>query len=562
MSNEKTPRRAEPDGRSRAPVLVSTAILGTLALGAGVFVVANQGSEASSGNQTCAQASRIAVDPAWSAAVTKAAAAYHDKSKTSCEITVTEEDSASVAKKGLTDQAAWIPEDPAWLEQSQGLTGASAVDVATSPLVLVTRTEDAKALGTPLPKATLMKMLSGEQTWVDHGHADWGKFRLLLPTVNSTVAGAAAFGSLTEMAGASASSQISPIGGTTPASLAQAKVQQRLVPQVPLKDVTSKLGVVESDATAVNPAASRTGVTTEVLALDVKDVQATYLDTHSGLTMSVVNASNSKEVSDFTTWLQSADGQKALASAGARTLTQKPDADKVKALGLPATAPRVGDNTVEEMTAARTLLAATSRRTAAFSVLDISGSMAQPLDSNTSMSKLDLMVKTTMGVWGSFPDGMATGLMTFHATADQAEKPVIQTVLPLTRNDSLTWVTDGTQMQQALANIKPEGGTPLYQATLAGMAYMQKNYMPGMNNTLLVITDGASQDAADEPSLEQFLAKMPKQDPKKPIKVMYVAFGADADYSSLQKIAKATNQKAVKITSAAELQAMLPLLFQ
>ena len=582
MSESPTPRRALPDDqRSKKPLIIGGAVVAAAAVTAADIAIGTRGgsSGAVAGatasaspsasavvkpSNACEDSITLAVDPVWFDAMTAVSKSWPSGSKDGCNpIALDPKDSSEIAASGLGEDVAWIPEDATWAVQAKDskLKVAKPVVVGNSPLVIVNQPDAAKSLGQPLNPKTLAQMLTAQRTWAQHGHTDWGTLKLVLPKVDTTVAGAAAFGSLANQA-ATLAPVAAPAGIATPQQTSMAKVQQRLVAQVATKDVTDSLGTNPADASGITPASPRTGVTTEALALADGGAQASLLDGRSGLQMSVVDPSGNETVKKFSTWLTTTEGQKALAAAGVRTATQTPDAAALGKIGLPAQGPKVVPNDIKNLMGARQLLAASSKRTAAMLVLDTSGSMAQPLDGTSPMRKIDIVLQMALSGWSAWPPGMATGLMTFNATNDASERTMINTVVPLMRTDSSAWVKASKQYQGALKQVQVTGGTPLYQAIAQSQDYMKMNYVEGMSNKLIVVTDGSSQDAAGEPTLDALLAKLPKTpDEKKPIQVIYLALGADADFEALQKIAKATNQTAVQISSMAELTQKMPLLF-
>lgn len=514
-------------------------------------------SSTSSASPTACHSSHVAVDPAWRTSLAKALDSWPDKGPSECPAVVLDPvQSATVASAGLSGATAWVPEDPAWLASTKDATlkALKPTVLGSSPLVVVNPAEAAKAFKVPMDATTLTPLLVLKETWANHGHSDWGRLKLVLPDPNSSVAGASAFGQLSSR-GATASAAV-------PAQFAMAATQQRIVELTSIDKVTSSLAANPADANGLTPAGPRTGVTTEALALESTGASASYLDRASAIALSLVNPGKDEKVNGLGTWLASPEGRAALAGAGVRTEDQAPKPESLATLGLDGKVDHPRTPQPADVAKARGLLAATSARSAAMLVLDTSGSMANPLPGGTER-KIDIVLKMALQGWEQWPPGMATGLMTFHSTNDDAMAPKVETLVPLMRNDSAQWVKAGSQFKGALNGITVSGGTPLYQAILGAYAYQQKAYVEGMPNKLVIVTDGRSEDAAGEPSLDALLAKLPRTpDPKHPIKVIYVALGQDADIETLQKIAAATGQQAVQVTSMADLQQKMGILFQ
>lgn len=99
-------------------------------------------------------------------------------------------------------------------------------------------------------------------------------------------------------------------------------------------------------------------------------------------------------------------------------------------------------------------------------------------------------------------------------------------------------------MAPALRQIETSGGTPLYEAVLTAYEYQHTHYVPGHTNRLIVVTDGADQDAKSKVTLQKLLATLPRT--------------PDADVKTLNRIAAATGQKVITAGSAADIVRKLP----
>ena len=102
------------------------------------------------------------------------------------------------------------------------------------------------------------------------------------------------------------------------------------------------------------------------------------------------------------------------------------------------------------------------------------------------------------------------------------------------------------------------GGTGLYDTTLAAVRAARENYDPTAVNSVLVLTDGTNEDDASGLQLDALLATLANEDnPERPIKVIGVALGPDADLAALQSIADATAGAAYSAVDPADLQTVL-----
>ncbi len=567
MNEHPEPRRALPEEgpHLRKPLLALGAGLAVAAVAGGTFLALQSGNEAA-GNapgRGCPKTATLLVDPAWVDSVREAADAWgRSADGDGCHpVEVTPQLSAVVARDGVGDADGWIPED---LSVQQGATDAGlrqlkATTLGTSPLVLVNTPEAGEALKGGLQGETLRRMVTLDETWANHGHKEWGWFKLVLPNPDTTASGAAAFASLMGQAGRGTTPPTNPVTAT-PDQRNMAKVEQRIVARTELTDVLNSLASNPADENGRTPAGPRTGVTTLTLALRSGGLQASYLDTRTGLTMALANATGHDTLKSFATWLGTGEGSRALAMGGVTTRSAAPAQDRVAALGLPVKAPTVVPLAGKDLQASRMALQAFSKRTSALMVLDTSGSMQEPLGPG-GPRRIDAVTRLALGSSDSCPPGMVNGLITFNSSDDAAQTPNVRTVIPLERDTTKEWAAARPKYQQALMTMRTGGGTPLYQAIATAWRYNTTNYQAGLDNRIFVITDGRDEDAKGSLNWQQLMEVLPKEpDPERPIKVTYVALGPDADFAALQKIAQATNQTAMQVNSVDELQTKMTLL--
>jgi hypothetical protein len=102
------------------------------------------------------------------------------------------------------------------------------------------------------------------------------------------------------------------------------------------------------------------------------------------------------------------------------------------------------------------------------------------------------------------------------------------------------------------------GGTGLYDTTLAAVQAAREDYDPTAVNSVLVLTDGTNEDDDGGLELDELLATLRDEaNPARPIKVIGVALGPDADLGALERIAEATEGAAYSAVDPADLQTVL-----
>src|SRR5690606_32267868 len=93
----------------------------------------------------------------------------------------------------------------------------------------------------------------------------------------------------------------------------------------------------------------------------------------------------------------------------------------------------------------------------------------------------------------------------------------------------------------AQTRVKPSGGTGLYETTIAAFEDMRRTYQPEDVNSILLWTDGKSEDK-DGPSLEETLDHIRRAyDPERPVLINMFGLGKGVNVGALRQIARLTN---------------------
>ncbi|MGN9912898.1 substrate-binding domain-containing protein [Phytohabitans sp. LJ34] len=166
-------------------------------------------------------------------------------------------------------------------------------------------------------------------------------------------------------------------------------------------------------------------------------------------------------------------------------------------------------------------------------VLDVSGSMAARI--GPGESRLSATVKAAQGGVRLLLGATEIGLWTFSTDLDgQRDYQQIVPVGPV-----------GPRRAEIIerlgqVRVKPNGGTGLYDTTLAAYRDAARNWTAGRINLLLVLTDGTDDNASgiSRPQLLRELATL--QDKRRPLPILFIGVGPDIDRAELDQIAKAT----------------------
>lgn len=179
-------------------------------------------------------------------------------------------------------------------------------------------------------------------------------------------------------------------------------------------------------------------------------------------------------------------------------------------------------------------------RTRMLVLLDVSGSMAQPVGGG--LTRMTATAQVAQSSLALLPDDSDLGLWTFSSNLD-GHKPY-RTVVPL--GGLSDRVGSGTRRQAvigALGGVRPvpNGDTGLYDSVLTAYKSMLRGYKVGYYNPVLVLTDGKNDDPRG-PTLPRLLTALKRlNDPARPVRVVFIGFGPDVDMNAMQAIAADTN---------------------
>jgi hypothetical protein len=253
----------------------------------------------------------------------------------------------------------------------------------------------------------------------------------------------------------------------------------------------------------------------------------------------------------------STQAQNAVHALGFRTPDGRPGDGFTTSSGLspriPRALPAPAAGEVTDVMQAWTKL---SLRTRMLTLLDVSGSMSQPV--GKGITRMQATAQVAQGGLAMLPDETDLGLWTFSTSLngklDYREEVPIG---PLS-----TRLGSGTRRQAILAALgrvqpKPNGNTGLYDSVLAAVRSLRKTYKPGYYNSVLVLTDGKNDDT-NGPSLSGLLRTLRQEaDPDRPVMVVFIGYGPDVDMAAMQKIAVQTNGEAYHASKPQDVQRIL-----
>jgi hypothetical protein len=523
--------RGSSNNNRRTVYLTAVGIL-VLTLGA-VFVVRSFGSEAGAdgflgGGKACSDPTqvRLATTPEMQApleAAAKSLAAKGGKDGNACyQVTISAAQSAQVARDVAhgsdTRPDLWVPDSSLWVAQAddgESVPNVAVPSIATSPMVLVGRN------GNFGDTSTWLRLLAASEP-------------ALLDPLNSSP------GALTLLAIQMERQKTSVSDSQVSAVVVQ--LAQKLGSMAkPYTDVNALFGRAdEAGSKIVVPASEQSFVKYQE---EHPDAQLTAVQPASGTLMLdypiVVTAKSDTE--------QANDAAQALAS---ELLTDssaqaRDDAGFRDSTLTPLSGGRgVGDITQltkptnDAISAALQNWTRLSLSAHSLAVIDVSGSMAEAVGKKT---RWQLTVEAAAGGLSLFPDTAELGLWTFSTKIgkDGADYVPLVPIAPLSKNQRAKIIG-----QLGAQHPIPGGGTGLYDTAIAAMTSVRQQYKSNAVNTILLFTDGKNDDPGS-PTLAQAVQKLKaQQDPARPVRIIALGMGPEANIDELSAIAQATGGQA------------------
>ncbi|MEH0846295.1 VWA domain-containing protein, partial [Micromonospora sp. CPCC 205711] len=167
-------------------------------------------------------------------------------------------------------------------------------------------------------------------------------------------------------------------------------------------------------------------------------------------------------------------------------------------------------------------------------VIDVSGSMAAQVPGSGG-TRLDATLAAAREGAGLLLDNSELGVWVFSTKVDGDRD--YREILPV---HPLRVQRAALAQRLAEVRVKPNGGTGLYDTTLAAYRDARRHWTPGRINLVLVMTDGRNEDT-ESIGRTKFLAELRAlQDPRRPLPIVFIGLGRDVDPEELNAIAKVT----------------------
>jgi Ca-activated chloride channel homolog len=584
--------------RRRRPtaLLAAACILLVLALGIGGFVFfVNQPAQ----SLACRSGSlplQVVVSPDQSGVVTQAAAEYErsrpavDNRCVDVQVRGVDSVEAAGALSSGWDEAThgtrpdvWVPASSAWALQvalRQQASGQAVLipfeypKVATTPMVLAMPKPMAQALGWPKAApsfAQLLQVVTKQEGWQALGHPEWGAFKLgktdpnlSTPGLEALIAAVfAATGQGSELSVETLVKQEDQLrqvilglerapgeDADTPATLLanlqqadQAGQSLSFVSAVPL-DEKSVWDYNRGNASGLEEGGERDKPSVPLVAMYPKE--GTLEADHPWLVLRApwVDDAKRQAAARFLDYLHSGPVQTLFQETGFRTSEGRPGPQLTQANGLlpdqptrvlAPPAPKVVAAALQSWNAAR-------KRSNVLAVYDVSGSMKEKVPGTGGRTKIDIVKQAAGQALALFAPETNLGTWLFSTNLN-GSKDWVESVPIGPTNARLP---DGKIRREVLAEAlnrlqATNGDTGLYDTTLAAFRALQRSYAPQRINIVVLLTDGINDDPEGGITRTELLQRLKAEQKKdQPVRIITIAYGADADATSLRLISQAT----------------------
>ncbi|NED97378.1 VWA domain-containing protein [Phytoactinopolyspora alkaliphila] len=211
----------------------------------------------------------------------------------------------------------------------------------------------------------------------------------------------------------------------------------------------------------------------------------------------------------------------------------------------------------EAVNAAQRQWAALSLDMRMLAVIDVSGSMWET--EGDAPPPIEVVRDANLAALQLIPPTSDLGLWVFSTEEDPPDhwREVVE-LGPLTDE-----VGDGTRLDALVAETKAlpdsevRGWTALYDTAWAAFRAVKENFDPNRVNSVVLLTDGEDERGAGlEPGmdLETLLTQLQAQhDPARPVLIITIGIGPDADMAALEQISGATGASAYQAVDPADL---------
>ncbi|AZM52033.1 hypothetical protein DMA15_05040 [Streptomyces sp. WAC 01529] len=263
----------------------------------------------------------------------------------------------------------------------------------------------------------------------------------------------------------------------------------------------------------------------------------------------------------FMTMFSDEEGRKILTDHGFRTDPGPPSSKLVSVAGGRSPQPYAddaseppSDRQIQQTLGMWTITVQNARLS---TVVDASESMRQ-LVPGRAQSRMEVTKSSLSRALAGFTDEDEVGLWEFATRLDGARD--YRELQPTERlGEHRGGATHRDRLSKAFSDLRPVpgGATGLYDTTLAAYKKARSTYASGKFNALVILTDGANQDPGSI-SRDSLLAQLEElSDRERPVPIIAIAVGPDADKAEVEQIAAATGGSGHQVDDPAQIHAVI-----
>ncbi|MEU7635343.1 substrate-binding and VWA domain-containing protein [Streptomyces sp. NPDC039016] len=276
-----------------------------------------------------------------------------------------------------------------------------------------------------------------------------------------------------------------------------------------------------------------------------------------------LSADQSRAANRFMTLLDDTSGQQTLHDHGFRAGNGSADPKLTGTAGgrapQPYAAAPADPPSAKELQALLGMWTITVQSARITAVVDASPSMAAPVPGQGGRSRMDLAKSSLLQALSTFTPEDEIGLWKFATHLDGARDYVELSPTSRLGDRGAGGGTHRDELTAAFGSLAPvpRTATGLYDTTLAAYQRASATYTSGKFNTLVIVTDGANDDAGsiDLDSLTAGLKRL--ADPKRPVPLIAIAIGPQADLAALNRIVAPTGGSAHQVNDPSQIHEVI-----
>ncbi|WP_035848908.1 substrate-binding and VWA domain-containing protein [Cryptosporangium arvum] len=466
----------------------------------------------------------------------------------------------------------WMPDSSIWIKSAAArpdvkpMVSNTPTVVAKSPVVMALPKPMAEAQGWPdkvISWAELAKTRVAGTTWARFKHPEWQQIKI---GIGDPRASFPALGTLLSVADADGDNSVTEAELGNALVLARASTVEAATSDTFLarmRQVTNaQAGLVNAGPFPATEAqvAAYDNAKPKVPLVAINPEEGTVFADYQYQVLKAdwVDSVRQKVAAEFLQFLQSEDSKRAYGAAGFRD----PQLSTQYAVGLdtdlgmgslPSAARDIPD--IKSITQTVGYWTALQRKANLLAVIDSSGSMADPAPDGNG-TRMQVVQQACLRAVALLNPQSNIGAWRF-STELNGDKDY-QDMVPI--GPAGGQLPDGTPRKDALQEfiynrLVPEGATGLYDTMLAAYKNLQNHWQADNRlNLLVMMTDGKNEDP-DGITQQQLIQQLrATANPDKPIQVLIIGYGPDADLNELTTITKAVGGQAFPARTGADIE--------